>query len=134
MKYTRKLFTVFFAIVLLIGSTAVFADAQRRGGRVVKRPVIVRHYHVRHDPFWRWNSWYNPYFGDPYFYDPYLRERRQRYYLENELRGNRKELRKHIEKFNADGVITAKEQRELEDDYRDVEKAERKLADFNDGD
>jgi hypothetical protein len=60
-----------------------------------------------------------------------LIERRQKYYLEKELRGNKEELRKHLEKYNADGVITAKERKELDDDYRDVERAQRKLNEFN---
>jgi hypothetical protein len=116
-----------FAMVLLIGLAAVSASAQRRGGgRIIKRPVIVRHYYVRPNPFWYWNYW-----GDPYFYDPYLNERRQRYYLERELSGNKEELRKHLEQYNADGVLTDKERRELEDDYRDVERATRNLNRFN---
>jgi len=127
MKHTRKFLTLIFAAVLLIGLAAADASAQRRGGgRFIQRPVIVRQYYVRrYNPFWYRNYW-----GNPYFYDPYLSERRQRYYLENELRGNREELRKHLEKYNADGVITAKERAELSDDYRDVQRSERKLNDF----
>src|SRR5829696_336640 len=116
MKQTSKFLTLIFAVVLFIGLAAADASAQRRsGGRFIQRPVIVRQYYIRrYNPYWYWNSW-----GNPYFYDPYLSERRQRYYLENELRGNREELRKHLEKYNADGVITAKERAELDDDYRD---------------
>lgn len=128
MKQTRKFLTLIFAMVLLIGATAATASAQRRGGgRVVQRPVIVRHYYIRPNPFWYWNTWRSPY----YYYDPYLSVRRQRYDLERELSGNKRELRKHLEKYNADGVITAKEREELDDDYRDVARAERKLNQFN---
>jgi len=129
MKYSKNILTIAFAAILLIGSAAISVSAQRRGGtRVIVRPVIVH----RHYGFHRyWNPWYSGFYGDPYFYDPYLRAQRQRYYLQNELNGNRRELRKHLEKYNADGVITAKEQRELDDDYKDVAKAERKLREFD---
>jgi hypothetical protein len=126
MKYKGKFLTLIFAAVLFIGFAVVDASAQRRGGRFIRRPVVVRQYYVRrYDPFRYGNYWY-----DSYFYDPYLSERRQRYYLESELNGNRRELSKHLEKYNADGVITAKEREELNDDYRDVERAQRKLNDF----
>ncbi|HEX8248493.1 MAG TPA: hypothetical protein VF599_10000 [Pyrinomonadaceae bacterium] len=127
MKHSRKLLTLIFAAVLFIGFAAVDASAQRRGGgRFIQRPIVVRQYYVRrYNPYWYWNSW-----DSAYFYDPYLSARRQRYYLENELRGNREELRKHLEKYNADGVITAKEREELDDDYRDVARAQRNLNNF----
>jgi hypothetical protein len=131
MKHSRKLLTLIFAIVLFAGLAVADASAQRRGGGrfVQQRPVIVRQYYVRrYNPYWYWNSWGNPYYYD--YYDPYYSERRQRYYLENELRGNRAELRKHLEKYNADGVITAKERKELDDDYRDVARSQRKLNAF----
>lgn len=139
MKYSQKLLTLVFAAVLFIGAMAVNASAQtRRGARIVNRPVIVRTYVGR--PYYRpyyygynrfWNrGFYDPFY-DPYFYDPYLRAQRQRYYLEQELRGNERELRQHLEKYNRDGVITAKERRELDDDYRDVAKAKRNLQQFN---
>ena len=140
MKYSRNILTIAFAIVLFIGSSVISTPAQRAtGGRIAQRPVVVQRY-VRVRPYYYgynryWNPWYSSFgFGgyyDPYFYDPYLRERREKYYLEKELQGNRRELRKHLEKYNADGVITAKEQKELDDDYRDVAKAERKLKEFN---
>ena len=128
MKFTRKFLTLIFAMVLLIGATAVTASAQRRGGRVIKRPVIVRNYYIRPNPFWYWNSWGDPYY---YYYDPYYSINRQRYSLERELRGNREELRKHLEKYNADGVLSAKEREELDDDRRDVARAQRELNNFN---
>jgi hypothetical protein len=135
MKYSRKILTIAMAILLFIGSAAISASAQNRtGGRTVKRPVVVKRY-VRVRPYYSrfWNPWYDSFY-DPYFYDPYLREQRQRYYLERELSGNRRELQKHLAKYKADGVITAKEQRELDDDYKDVAKAERELREHYDGD
>lgn len=138
MKYSQKLITLVFAAVLLIGGMVTSASAQRRGVRVINRPVVVRTYVARPyvvRPYYYgynrlWNYGYYDPFYDPYFYDPYLRAQRQRYYLQQELRGNQRELSKHLEKYRADGVITAKERRELDDDYRDVAKAKRKLAEF----
>ena len=137
MRYTKKFLTLFFAAFLLIGSAAISTQAQRRGGvRVYRRPVIVRPYY--YNPFGYYSYWGSRYYGssfygDPYFYDPYLNAQRQRYYLREELKGNKRELRKHLEKYKADGVITPKERKELNDDYRDVEKATRKLREFEDG-
>ena len=128
MKFTHRFLTMVFAIVLLTGISAISTSAQTRRGRVIRRPVIVRQYY--YNPYWSRNYWGYDYY-DPYFYDPYYSARRQKYYLENELRGNRRELQKHLEKYNADGVLTAKEREELADDYRDVEKARRRLNEFN---
>lgn len=130
MKYSKNILTIAFALILMIGSTATLAEAQRRGGtRVVVRPTIVRPYYG-YGRYWN-RRWYNPYYGDLYFYDPYLEAQRQRYYLQRELKGNQRELQQHLDKYRADGVITAKEQKELDDDYRDVERSERKLTDFD---
>jgi hypothetical protein len=134
MKYSNKLFALVFAAILLIGAASVDVSAQRRraGKRiVVYRPYVVRPYVNPYYGYNRfWNYGYYDSFYDPYYYDPYLRAQRQRYYLRQELRGNERELRKHLEKYRADGVITAKERRELDDDYRDVAKAKHKLAEF----
>lgn len=133
MKYSKNILTIAFAAILFIGSAAISTSAQRRGGgRVIVRPVVVSPYYYGFHRYW--NPWGYGFYGDPYYYDPYLSERRQRYYLQNELNGNRRELQKHLEKYKADGVITAKEKRELDDDYRDVTKAERKLREFENGD
>ena len=96
----------------------------------MQRPIVVRQYYVRQNPFWYRNYWAGRYYYDPYFYDPYLSLRREQYYLERELSGNKEELSKHLQKYRADGVISAKEREELNDDYRDVEKAQRKLNEF----
>jgi hypothetical protein len=117
MRYTKRILTFIFAIVILMGTAAIAASAQQRG---YHRPV--RFYYVQRDPFWSSNYWNNP-----YYYDPYYRERQQRYYLESRVRGNQRELNRHLEKYNADGVLTAKERRELEDDYNDVNRARSSL-------
>ena len=139
MKYSKNILTIAFAIVLFIGSAVLSTPAQRvTGGRISQRPVVVQRY-VRVRPYYGYSRFWNPLYNsfgfggyyDPYFYDPYLRQQREKYNLQKELSGNRKELRKHLEKYNADGVITAKEKKELDDDYKDVAKAERKLREFN---
>jgi hypothetical protein len=117
--------TLVFAIVFLTGLAVLDTSAQTRGTRQIRRPVIIRQYYVRPDPFWYWD-----YYDRGYYYDPYLEVRRQQSYLERELRGNQEELRKHLQKYRADGVITAKEREELEDDYRDIERARRNLNQF----
>jgi hypothetical protein len=135
MKYTRNFLTIAFVFVLLIGASVISASAQTRGSQriVVRRPVVVRPIVVRPYYGYRryWNRRYDPFYSDLYFYDPYLNAQCQRYYLQQELRGNQRELEKHLKKYRADGVITTKEREELNDDYRDIEKAKRKLAEFN---
>jgi hypothetical protein len=131
MKYTRKLLTLAFTLVLLISAAAISVSAQQRRvnrSRVIVRPVIVQPYYYSYD--WYWNRYYNPFYRD-FYYNPYVELQRQRNYLQGELNGNQRELQKHLEKYNADGVITAKEREELNDDYRDVERARRNLAEFN---
>ena len=131
MKNTKTLLTIAFAIVLLFGAAVISASAQRRVVRVVRQPVVVSPYYG-YNLYWnRWNRFYDPFYRDLYFSDPYLEVQRQKYYLQQELKGNQRELAKHLEKYRADGVITAKEREELDDDYRDVAKAKRKLAEFN---
>ncbi|MEO8647549.1 MAG: hypothetical protein ABI539_00140 [Acidobacteriota bacterium] len=84
-----------------------------------QRPIIIRRVYYR--PFWRHNFWGG--FYDPYWNSPYLRYKEQEYYLRRELEGNQRELRKHQEKYRADGVITAKERNELADDVTDVQRS-----------
>lgn len=120
MKYAKQLFITAVAAIMLGAGLVYEASAQRR---VVRRPIIVRTY-VYRDPFW-----YSRYY-DPYYYSPYRRYAEQRYYLERDLEGNRRELAKHLRKYRADGVITAKERRELEDDYKDVRESTMRLRRF----
>ena len=127
MRYRNKILSLGFMIFMLGVGFVYEASAQRRIV-TVRRPVIVRSYIYR-DPFWR--SRYYSGFYDPYYYSPYLRHQEQRYYLERELAGNRRELSEHLRKYRADGVITAKEQRELDDDYRDVRRSTERLRRFS---
>ena len=118
MKFGKRTLILVFIMFMLAGGLVYEAQAQRRTV-FVRRPVIVRQY-VYRDPFWRTRYLgYSP-FSDPYYYSPYQRRLEQRYYLERELAGNRRELAEHLRKYRADGVITAKERRELDDDYKDV--------------
>ena len=118
----KKILTILFAVLLF--SAGVVYETQAQTRRVIRRPVIVRNYIYR-DPFW-----YSRYYYDP-FYDPYYRARQERYYLENRVAGNRRELQEHLRKYRADGVITAKERRELEDDYKDVAESTRRLRSYS---
>lgn len=125
MKLSRKIFTLGFGMFLLAAGFVYEASAQRRVV-TIRRPVIVRQY-VYRDPFWR-TRYYDPYHS--YYYSPYLRYQDEKFRLEQELAGNRRELNEHLRKYRADGVITAKEQRELDDDYKDVRNSTLRLRSF----
>jgi hypothetical protein len=124
MKFGKKFLTIIFAMFLLAVGLTYEASAQRR---VVRRPVIVRTYIYR-DPFWR-SRYYDPFYSS-YYRSPYMRYQEERYRLQRELTGNQRELSEHLRKYRADGVITAKEQRELDDDYRDVRRSRERLRTF----
>lgn len=132
MRLRNKFLALIFSMFVLVGGLAVSsASAQTRGSATVQRPIVVRTVVYRR-PYWNryWGSrFYDPFY-DSYHYSPYLRVKDEEYRLRSELAGNRRELQKHLEKYRADGVITAKEQRELDDDYKDVRNSERKLRQF----
>lgn len=121
MRYGKKFVTIAFAVLMLGAGFVYEASAQRRGSSIstgVRRPIIVRR-HIYRDPFWRSRYGYGYGYYDP-FYDSYLRQQEQRYYLQRDLEGNRRELAEHKRKYYADGVLTDKERRELADDEKDV--------------
>ena len=129
MKYRRIILTTAFTLMMLAGGLVSEASAQRVV--YVQRPVIVRSYIYR-DPFWRTRYYgYSPFYDSYYYRSPYERYLERRYYLQRDLAGNRRELAKHQRKYRADGVITAKEQRELDDDIRDVQRSAQKLRSFS---
>ena len=134
MRLRSKFLSLIFAMFVVIGGLAVSsASAQSRGsGTTAQRPIVVRTVVYRRPYYNRyWGSrFYDPFY-DSYYYSPYLRVKDQEYRLRSELAGNRRELQKHLEKYRADGVITAKERRELDDDYKDVANSERKLRAFS---
>src|SRR5688500_8164718 len=126
MKYRNKILTIGFVMFMLAVGLTYEASAQTRRVITVRRPVIVRQY-VYRDPFWR-----SRYYGyDPFWSSPYQRYQEQRFYLERELAGNQRELAEHQRKYRADGVITAKERRELADDIKDVRNSMEKLRRFS---
>lgn len=129
MKYRRIILTTAFTLMMLAGGLVSEASAQRVV--YVQRPVIVRSYIYR-DPFWRTRYYgYSPFYDSYYYQSPYERYLERRYYLQRDRAGNRRELAKHQRKYRADGVITAKEQRELDDDIRDVQRSAQKLRSFS---
>jgi hypothetical protein len=127
MKLRNKFLTIAFAMFLL-GVGFVYESSAQTRRVIVRRPVVVRNY-VYRNPYLYSRYYYDPFY-DPYYYSPYLRYQDQKYRLQSELAGNRRELSEHLQKYRADGVITAKEQRELDDDYRDVARATRELRSF----
>ena len=128
MKNGKKFLTIVFAMFMLAVGFTYEASAQRRV--VIRRPVIVRSY-VYRDPFWRsrYYGYGSPYY-DSFYQSPYQRYQEERYYAERDLAGNQRELAEHQRKYRADGVITAKEARELEDDIKDVRKSQARLRSF----
>lgn len=129
MKYRNKILTIAFVMFMLAVGFTYETTAQTRRVVRVKRPVIVRNY-VYSDPFWRSRYYgYSPFY-DSFYQSPYQRYAEQRYYLARELAGNRRELAEHQRKYSRDGVITAKERRELEDDIKDVRNSTQKLRSF----
>lgn len=131
MEYLRRSLIGIFAVLMLAGGLIISAEAQTRRTIIrqpVYRPVIVRRVYYR-NPFW-YRRYYDPFYADLYK-SPYERYLENRWYAERELAGNQRELAKHREKYAADGVITAKERRELDDDIRDVQKARARLNKLN---
>lgn len=83
----------------------------------VSRPYSSRRYY---DPFY-----------SPYYYDPYLRARRDRYYADQRVTRERRDMAEHKEKYYADGYITPKEQAQMIDDQRQLANAIRDLQRYN---
>ena len=130
MRLRSKLLSLVFAMFVIVGGLAVSsASAQTR--TTVQRPIVVRTVVYRRPYYNRyWGSrFYDPFYSS-YYYSPYLRVKDQEYSLRSELAGNRRELQQHLEKYRADGLITAKEERELADDRKDVANSEYKLRRF----
>ena len=130
MRLRSKLLSLVFAMFVIVGGLAVSsASAQTR--TAIQRPIVVRTVVYRRPYYNRyWGSrFYDPFYSS-YYYSPYLRVKDQEYSLRSELAGNRRELQQHLEKYRADGVITAKEERELADDRKDVANSEYKLRRF----
>lgn len=115
-----------FALIFSAGAFVSSSQAQTR--RVIRPVVVYRPVYYRSFGFHRY--YYDPFWADMYK-TPYERYLEERYYAERELAGNQRELAKHQEKYSRDGVITAKERRELDDDVRDVAKARARLNQLN---
>ena len=134
MRLRSKFLSLVFAMFVIVGGLAVSStSAQTR--TTVQRPIVVRTV-VYRNPYYYGNrywgrgyGYYDPFY-DPYYYSPYLRIKDQEYSLRSQLAGNRRELQKHLSKYRADGVLTAKEQRELADDRKDVANSEYRLRQF----
>jgi hypothetical protein len=130
MRHRSKFLSLVFAMFIIVGGLAV-SSASAQSRVTVQRPIVVRTVVYRRPYYNRYwgSSFYDPFY-DSYYYSPYLRIKDQEYSLRSELAGNRRELQQHLEKYRADGVLTAKEQRELADDRKDVANSEYKLRRF----
>ena len=118
MKLTKRFAILAFSFLMLGGIFAFSAtdvSAQKRVTRVIYRPVFISR------PYW-----YDPFY-DPYFYDPYLRARRDRYYAEQRVARERRDMAEHKEKYYADGYVTPKEREQMIDDQRQLANAIRDL-------
>ena len=120
MKYRNRFVVFLFSILMLVG---VFAFAgtndvsaqTRTVRRVIYRPVFVRR------PFF-YRSFYDPFY-DPYFYDPFLRAQRDKYYADQRVARERRDMAEHRAKFYADGILTPKEQEQMRSDQEQLAKA-----------
>lgn len=122
MNYRKRLGVLIFSLLLTGGVIALGTpdvSAQRTVRRVVYRPIIVRRPYI-------YRGWYDPFY-DPYFYDPYLRERRDRYYAEQRVARERRDMAEHREKYSADGYIDEKERKQMISDREQLAKAQRDL-------
>ena len=118
MKLTKRFAILAFSFLMLAGVFAFSAQdvsAQTRTRtRVIYRPVYISPFYSR--------RYYDPFY-DPYFYDPYLRARRDRYYAEQRVARERRDMAEHREKYYADGYITPKERAQMIDDQRQLANA-----------
>jgi hypothetical protein len=126
MRYKKLFLTLVFALFLSAGAFVSNTEAQVR--RAVRPVVVYRPVYVR--PFLGYRHFYDPFWYERYK-TPYERFLEERYYAQRDLASKQRELAKHREKYARDGVITAKERRELDDDVRDVAKARERLAKLN---
>jgi len=123
----KKVIAILFSAFVFVMSFAVFGS-QAEAQRVVRvyRPIVRPYYWGMRDPFWRSSLWY-----DPYMYDPYLREQRDRYYLQKDVKDAEKKIAKDREKYMKDGYIDPKEQEKLLEDQRKYNDRLAKLQKFD---
>jgi len=120
MKY-RNRFVIFLFSILMLGGMFAFAGASdvsaqtRTVRRVIYRPVFIRR------PFYS-RYYYDPFY-DPYSYDPYLRAQRDKYYAEQRVARERRDMAEHRAKYYADGILTPKEQEQMASDQEQLAKA-----------
>ena len=127
MKLTKRFAILAFSFLMLAGVFAFSAQdvsAQTRTRtRVIYRPVYV------YRPYY--NRWYYDPFYSSNYYDPYLEARRSRYYAEQRVARERRDMAEHKEKYYADGYITPKEREQMIDDQRQLANAIRDLRRYS---
>ena len=119
MKY-KKPFVIFLFSILMLGGMFAFAGASEASAqtsvrRVVYRPVFIRR------PFFH-SRFYDPFY-DPYYYDPYLNAQRNKYYAEQKVARERRDMAEHKAKYYSDGILTPKEQAQMASDQEQLAKA-----------
>ena len=119
MKLTKRFAILAFSFLMLAGIFAFSAQDVSAQTRVIYRPVVVFRPYVS-----RW--YYDPFYSS-YYYDPYLEARRTRYYAEQRVARERRDMAEHKEKYYADGYITPKERAQMIDDQRQLANAIRDL-------
>ncbi|MGE3466820.1 MAG: hypothetical protein AB7J13_07785 [Pyrinomonadaceae bacterium] len=123
-----KRFTVLLStLFLVVAGLAVTASAQ---DQKPDRPAVVKYYWVP-DPFWR-SRWYDPFYDDRFYsYDPYLQYRREKFYKQEKVSEEAEELQKERRKARRDGVITAEEREEINEERAEYMKALEELESFH---
>ena len=112
----KKRFPLLAILFLMFVGFFVFSPQETSAQtRIIYRPVRI------YRPFF--NRWYYDPFYSSYYYDPYLEARRNRYYAEQRVARERRDMAEHKEKYYADGVITAKERAQMIDDQRQLANA-----------
>lgn len=128
MRLIKKL-TIFSAsFVLIFAGLAVNAAAQEKEMKS-DRPVAVRYYWVP-DPFWH-SRWYDPFYDNRYsYYDPYLQYRREKFSKQDKVREEAEELQEERRKARRDGVISADEREDINEERAEYLKARDELDEF----
>ena len=118
MKLIKRFAILAFSFLMSAGVFAFSAQETSAQTRTVRR-VIYRPVYI--SPFYS-RRYYDPFY-DPYFYDPYLRARRDRYYAEQRVARERRDMAEHREKYYADGYLTPQERAQMIDDQRQLANA-----------
>jgi hypothetical protein len=128
MKSVKRFGIIASIIFLFLTGLAVMpAEAQDRKRVIIVRPIVYR------DPFWfhRYDPWYDPFYRARRYESPRQMYEREKYKRESKVDEELRELNKEREKAMRDRVITAKEQKNIDEEMREYRKAVADLESFN---